>query len=422
MTAKNLSIALIHGLVLREAEAVPVPLTPIDNPDITQGHPVIVRVEVVSSDLLQIVFGHAVLNNSNLQNTSNFIITNEGDGLPITVQEVRTGIESVIDKILLVVTPFTVGEVYTLTVNSDIKDANGLSFYTYLNPITDVLTTYNSVKFTGIRTKANSLLKKPGFYDLSVNSNIRHIFNAIGLEDERIGGDKKDNFVDIAQPDGPDEISLVDASTSTDQTNANFQHHIIGDVKQGDVVIATVALNATTTGDPTGTITPPSGWVLVRRQNTSTVDPGTPALALATYVHVLDNIDDEDLDPTWSVPGYADYLITGRVATYRGVNLFSPIHISDSTSMDSNAAVAAPAITTTVNECKIIYIWAATGIADIGYLDLPTFVEVTTLSNDGFTVAMAQEQQGLAGLTYARIATVPLGADVGMTIALRKIQ
>lgn len=134
-------------------------------------------ISVLAADLIQINFSQNMKNNSVLQNPSSYVLVPFSDGIAVNIRSVRTGKSVGTDSVLLVITPPTPGDVYDLTIVGDVRSLS--------NTALDVATG----RFTARRTKIDSLLStRPIAYDLRPESIFRNILNAIGREDDRIGG------------------------------------------------------------------------------------------------------------------------------------------------------------------------------------------------------------------------------------------
>ncbi len=140
-------------------------------------------IEILSRTLLTVAFDIQVKNDSILQDETNYVITPDVSGQPVTVKAVIAPSGASTLATILEITPFTIGEQYTVTV-SNLRSAVG----------GDVDLANNSAKFIGRLTKLDSSLGIPGFYSRDPKSTILKVFAAIAQEDDRIGGSRNDRL------------------------------------------------------------------------------------------------------------------------------------------------------------------------------------------------------------------------------------
>jgi hypothetical protein len=160
------------------------PPAPVVAPTPVLAVPSLVSADVWAFDTIQLNFSRPMLVSS-LLDIGTYTVTPDGNGAQVTVLNVlvtRGAHEA--DSLFLIVTPFTVGEIYTVKIDDTvIVTADGTAF-----------SAYNAVKFRGRKTKIDSVLAtRPGFYDISPTSQYRWLLNAIMHEDELIGGSRQDS-------------------------------------------------------------------------------------------------------------------------------------------------------------------------------------------------------------------------------------
>lgn len=142
----------------------------------------VTAVNVYASDLLEVTFGADMKNNSVLQNVDSWSVIGTTEHT-LLVKEVLSGSEIGVDVVYLVVSLFNLGEQYTVTASVSMVLTTGES----------LPSPGNTATFIGRRTKIDSLIStRPPLYNLSQNSTIRHIMNAIGHQDDLIGGNKSE--------------------------------------------------------------------------------------------------------------------------------------------------------------------------------------------------------------------------------------
>ena len=131
---------------------------------------------------------------------------------------------------------------------------------------------------------------------------------------------------------------------------------------KGDLLIASIAVRP-----QTATITAPSGWTLVNRQNNPNGDPN----ALAVYTKVATN--SEPANYTWSFS--ANTGNAGGIMAFSGVDNTTPVNVSGGQLTNiSTTTFTAPSVTTTVTNTMIVtaheyasaYRWTApTGMTEV---------------------------------------------------------
>lgn len=158
-----------------------------DNPVFGLGDSKLTGMDVVAVDTLLLNWDRDMKRDANLLDITNYTITADAAGDPVTLIEMRAGSTGISDALLLIVTAPTVGEQYTVTVDatSAIRSAADEQI--------DVA--FNNVKFIGRRTKVDDTMNSmPQIYDNRPAAIFRNILNAIGREDDIIGGERDDRF------------------------------------------------------------------------------------------------------------------------------------------------------------------------------------------------------------------------------------
>jgi len=155
------------------------------------------------------------------------------------------------------------------------------------------------------------------------------------------------------------------------------------------------------------TITPPDGWNLVLRQDSSS------SIATATYVKVAGS--SEPATYTWSFSAAGE--ASGGIASYIGVNTTTPVDAGNaqynlSTSNVDNMGVA----TTTPND-MLVYAVSTTVATTV---NVPSgFTEVwSTSSGSSTTSEMSQEIFAATGATGTIHGTLNGGANDNITILI----
>jgi hypothetical protein len=156
------------------------------------------------------------------------------------------------------------------------------------------------------------------------------------------------------------------------------------------------------------TITPPSGWTLIARQDTSTVSGGACYWALGNVSSLTFTI--------------TSTVAIGNTISYSGVNNNTPMDATGtSQSNSSSKTLTAPSITTVTNSAWVVNFWAQEAIA-------PTFSSytgtntrdsgyITSNPNAYFFGDFIQVSPGSTGTKTVKSSVS--GTSQGITIALR---
>ena len=166
----------------------------------------------------------------------------------------------------------------------------------------------------------------------------------------------------------------------------------------------------------TATITPPSGWTLIRRTDQS----AATASSQATYYRVAGGSEPSSYQWTFnSTTG-----IAGGITTFYDVNTFSLVDVENGQTTASGTSHAAPSVTTTVNNAMVVTTHSFTSCE----LWTPPggMTEAVDVSSDaapnvvGIALEMNYVLQSSLGATGSKTATVGGNADagVGQTVAL----
>jgi hypothetical protein len=180
-----------------------------------------------------------------------------------------------------------------------------------------------------------------------------------------------------------------------------------------DILVAVVTVR----GAPT--ITPPSGWTLIRSDMSGTT------LKQATYFRAVDAATDTSFTWTFS----ATSLVSGAIVAYSGVDVLNvpvrPVDAADGrATTSSTSSIVAPSITTSVEGDLLI---GAFGSATNATFDPPSsMIEqgeiVSTAGKSRVATEIADQVLGPAGPTGDRAATASKSAVVvGQLIALRPV-
>jgi MSHA biogenesis protein MshQ len=182
---------------------------------------------------------------------------------------------------------------------------------------------------------------------------------------------------------------------------------------QDDVMIASIGVRPSST-----TITPPSGWTLVRRINNSNSNSNS----LAVYRRVAGS--SEPASYKWTLSG-SNYAV-GGIQSFFGIDTANPIDVENGQTTANGTAHATPSVTTTVANAMLVTShtfssnrsWSPpSGMTEA--FDVSTGPD----SSGGQAIEGNYDVQVSAGSTGTKTATVGGDADVGNThiLALRPL-
>lgn len=138
--------------------------------------------DVWAQDLIAVTFQEPLANDIYLQDINAYKVTPLDGGTPVDVVEVQTGNDASATTVWLVVTAPQIGKTYQITFQN-------------LYAITGLVITPNPCNFIGRTTKEDAIINsRPQMYDMRPNSNIRKLLQAIGRQDDLIGGSRSDYF------------------------------------------------------------------------------------------------------------------------------------------------------------------------------------------------------------------------------------
>ena len=176
-------------------------------------------------------------------------------------------------------------------------------------------------------------------------------------------------------------------------------------VALNDVLIASIGLTPST-----GTITPPSGWVLVRRTNNA----GPTSNSLAVYYKVATG--SEPASYAWGMSGSS--FTTGGVQAFTGVDTTTPIDVENGQTTASATTHATPSITTSMANTMLVTshafasgaTWTPPSGMTEGFDKANANNNATGLAVEGNWLLLA-----VAGATGVKTATASGNADAGNT-------
>jgi len=112
-----------------------------------------------------------------------------------------------------------------------------------------------------------------------------------------------------------------------------LQLNVPAGVQTNDLLIAEVAVR----GGSRLVITAPSGWTLVRRDDSSS------SVAQAIYQHAVAGASSEPSSYTWTFSNAND--AAGGILAYTGASIVTPVDVSNGQGNATSAAIAAPSVT-----------------------------------------------------------------------------
>lgn len=176
-------------------------------------------------------------------------------------------------------------------------------------------------------------------------------------------------------------------------------------VVAGDFMIAQVALRPNSP-----TITPPSGWTFIRRDNSSTN-------RITTALYYKFATASEPTSYTWT---FSTSLITsGGIVAYRGVDATTPIDVHSGRVNASGCTLTANSVTTTQANDMLVFIG---GFDDSSDLIVPSgMTEQLDIHGGDTSTYFAGQQLGAAGSTGNKITACSSSAfeSIGNLVALR---
>jgi fibronectin type 3 domain-containing protein len=176
-------------------------------------------------------------------------------------------------------------------------------------------------------------------------------------------------------------------------------------VVSDDVLLAVVGMRGTPS------ITPPSGWSLVR------VDTNGTALRQATYLRVA-----QGSEPASYAWGFGSkQTATGAILAYAGVSTSGPLDGSSGRVNASSSSVTADPVTTTVPDAVVIGLFGTATNASISPPAAMTEqIEIAVSGKQKAATEGADALKAATGSTGARVATASAAAvSIGQLVALR---
>jgi hypothetical protein len=199
-------------------------------------------------------------------------------------------------------------------------------------------------------------------------------------------------------------ITLRSVSTANNASGAtSLTINAPAGITNGDVLVAQVTVRGATT-----TITPPSGWSLIRRDNT------TGSMGVALYYKVVAGTQSTSFGWTFNSQRQA----SGGIAAYAGVDNATPIDASSGRYNDSTATITASSVTATVPNDRLVFFASVTTNASVTFPSGMT--RQWNVSTSDTTSAMADQPLSSAGATGDRVATSGVNnSNIAQLVALK---
>ena len=160
-------------------------------------------------------------------------------------------------------------------------------------------------------------------------------------------------------------------------------------------------------------ITPPSGWTLIRRDNS------TSSVAQAIYSHLVPNSPAEPSSYTWSFNNAND--AAGGILAYIGASTVTPVDASNGQGNASSTSLTAPSVTVPSGNSSDLLV-GLFSIANSGTVTVPAGTTQRWsfhATGGGIGVAASDLQLNSAGSTGSENATATTaGINVGELLAL----
>ena len=212
------------------------------------------------------------------------------------------------------------------------------------------------------------------------------------------------------------DIAFVGAAgASASSGNSSLAIATPAGVAEGDFLVAGVAIRPAS-----ATITPPAGWTLLRRSDSS----GGAANSLAVYTRVATAGEPADHTFTFSTATGS----AGGITAFRGVHATTPIDVESAQSTASGLNHATPSVDTTVADTMVVTFHSmsssATWAPPAGQTESVDVASAPPPAATGICLTATHALQAAVGATGSKSATASNDADTGNAaiVVLRKPQ
>lgn len=234
--------------------------------------------DVWAQDLIEVSFEEPMKNDDLLQAPEAYLIMPVTDGQSVTVTGVQTGSEIAPRKIYLIVTRFTNGKLYRISFQN-------------LYGLTGAVLTPTDCKFIGRTTKQDSMIRsRPQMLDMTPDATLRKVLQAIGRQDDLLGGSRNDRLfaegvlqlIQVTVLPATASLAALATQQFTASVGGTLNQNVVWDVDGtigGNPIAGTVSVTGFYTAPAAGL---PGDTHLVRA--TSVADPTKSDGALVTIV------------------------------------------------------------------------------------------------------------------------------------------
>lgn len=195
-------------------------------------------------------------------------------------------------------------------------------------------------------------------------------------------------------------ITQVNTPTSSTASSTTIVLNVPTGTSDGQQMLAVVGW----AGGTGVAITPPSGWTLIRRVDSTTV------VGEAVYRRTASS---EPASYTWTLD--TSTTNSGQMITYAGVDTASPIDAENGQSNASSVNVTAPSITTVTANTMLVFVGGLAGA--VTFTPPSGFTERTDV-NSGTIADKIQAATGATGTVTATASGA--GLNIGFLIALKE--
>jgi len=200
------------------------------------------------------------------------------------------------------------------------------------------------------------------------------------------------------------DIAFRAAASAASTAGLNLQVPTPAGTVAGDVLVAAIAVRPWT-----ATITPPTGWTLVRRVDNATGNTSS----LAVYRRVA--VAGEPAGHTWTFSSSNGS--AGAVAGFLGVDPASPVNVENGQSTPSSLQHDAPSVTTTRTRTMLVSAHALTSASSwtppAGMTEALEVASVPVPNGAGISLELSYALQPAQGASGVKSAVAAADADTG---------
>ncbi|MEM9378916.1 MAG: Ig-like domain-containing protein [Planctomycetota bacterium] len=205
------------------------------------------------------------------------------------------------------------------------------------------------------------------------------------------------------------DIAFVATGTAASAAALDLDVPTPAGTAAGDLLLAAIAVRPSS-----ATVTPPAGWTLIRRTDTTTA----VLSSLLTYRRVAEA--GEPAMHRWSFS--ASTGSAAAIVAFRGVESTSPVDVEGGQETPSALAHAAPSVTTTTSRAMLVtahgYASSGTWTPPAGMTEVADLASLAPEDPVGISLSVNVELLTVAGATGPRAATASGNSDSGTGHAL----